>query len=102
MGEAYSAWGKKINACKMTVGKLEWKRPVGHFRHRWNDNIKMYLMVEICGSGQPGDSRWTVVTLLPHVFTAVRASWADDKAVYQTLCKPNCSGQHLLNTGDIL
>jgi hypothetical protein len=35
--------GEKRNACRILVGKPEGKRPVGRPRHRWIDNIKMYL-----------------------------------------------------------
>jgi hypothetical protein len=32
---------KKRNANKFLVGKLEGKRPLGRYRHRWLSNIKM-------------------------------------------------------------
>jgi hypothetical protein len=35
--------GKKMNACRILVGKPEGKRPQGTPRHRWVDNIKMDL-----------------------------------------------------------
>jgi hypothetical protein len=35
--------GKKRNAYGIFVGKPEGKRPLGRPRHRWVDNIKMYL-----------------------------------------------------------
>jgi hypothetical protein len=31
------------NACKILIGKLEVKRPVGGPRRRWEDNIRMDL-----------------------------------------------------------
>jgi hypothetical protein len=31
------------NACRILVGELERKRPLGRPRHRWVDNIKMEL-----------------------------------------------------------
>jgi hypothetical protein len=31
------------NACRILVGKPEGKRPLGRPRHRWLDNIKIYL-----------------------------------------------------------
>jgi hypothetical protein len=34
---------EKKNACKIIVGKLEGKRPLGRPRRRWVDNIKMDL-----------------------------------------------------------
>jgi hypothetical protein len=43
MGRAYSTNGEKINACRILVGKLEGKRPVGRPMHRWADNIKIDL-----------------------------------------------------------
>jgi len=39
--EAYM--GKKRGACRVLVGKLGGKRPLGRTRHRWDDNIKMDL-----------------------------------------------------------
>jgi hypothetical protein len=47
------------NAYRILVGKPEGKRPLGVWRHRWEDNTKMALklnMVEgygpdFCGSG---------------------------------------------------
>jgi hypothetical protein len=35
--------GEKRNACRILVGKLERKRPLGRLRRRWEDNIKMDL-----------------------------------------------------------
>jgi hypothetical protein len=35
--------GEKKNAYRILVGKPEGKRPLGRLRHRWVDNIKMYL-----------------------------------------------------------
>jgi hypothetical protein len=35
--------GETRNACRILVGKLEGKRPLGGPRHRWVDNIKMNL-----------------------------------------------------------
>jgi hypothetical protein len=32
-----------MNACRILVGKLEGKRPLGRPRRRREDNIKMYL-----------------------------------------------------------
>jgi hypothetical protein len=31
--------GEKINACRILVGKLKGKRPLGRPRHRWMNNI---------------------------------------------------------------
>jgi hypothetical protein len=35
--------GEKMNACRVSVGKAEGKRPLGRPRHtrRWENNIKM-------------------------------------------------------------
>jgi hypothetical protein len=33
---------------RVLVGKPEEKRPLGSSRHRWEDNIKMYLQVVGC------------------------------------------------------
>jgi hypothetical protein len=35
--------GKKTNACSISVGKPEGKRPLGRPRRKWVDNIKMDL-----------------------------------------------------------
>jgi hypothetical protein len=35
--------------CRVLVGKLEGKRPLGRPRHRWEDNIKMNLQEVGCG-----------------------------------------------------
>jgi hypothetical protein len=35
--------GEKRNAYRLLVGKKEGKRPLGRSRHRWVDNIRMYL-----------------------------------------------------------
>jgi hypothetical protein len=35
--------GERRGECKVLVGKLERKRPLGRPRRRWEDNIKMDL-----------------------------------------------------------
>jgi hypothetical protein len=35
--------GEKRNVHRLLVGKPEGKRPLGRPRHRWVDNIRMYL-----------------------------------------------------------
>jgi hypothetical protein len=35
--------GERRGAYRALVGKPEGKRPLGRPRHRWEDNIKMYL-----------------------------------------------------------
>jgi hypothetical protein len=34
---------ESINACRISVGKPQGKRPLGRPKHRWVDNIKMVL-----------------------------------------------------------
>jgi hypothetical protein len=41
MARACSTNGEKRNACRILVGKLEEKRPLGRPRCRWVDNIKI-------------------------------------------------------------
>jgi hypothetical protein len=35
--------GRKRNAYRHLVGKPEGKRPLGRPRHRWNENIEIYI-----------------------------------------------------------
>jgi hypothetical protein len=42
-GRACSTYGEKRNTYRVLVEKAEVKRPVERHRHRWLDNIKMYL-----------------------------------------------------------
>jgi hypothetical protein len=35
--------GEKGNVCEILMGKQERKGPLGRYRHRWEDNIKMDL-----------------------------------------------------------
>jgi hypothetical protein len=44
MSGACSTNGEKRNECRIFVGKLEGKRPLGRRRRRWVDNIKMDLL----------------------------------------------------------
>jgi hypothetical protein len=39
--------GEKRKAYRVFVGKLGENEPLGRFRHRWEDNIKMYLYVGV-------------------------------------------------------
>jgi hypothetical protein len=39
----YHEWGKKKNACRILMGKLEGKILLGRPRRKWEDNIKMDL-----------------------------------------------------------
>jgi len=49
MGGACSVYGEKRGVFRVLVGKPEGKRPFGRPRHRWEDNIKMYLHEVGCG-----------------------------------------------------
>jgi hypothetical protein len=42
--------GDRRGIYTVLVGKPEGKRPRGRPRHRWEDNIKMYLQEMGCGS----------------------------------------------------
>jgi len=52
------------------VGKPEGKRPLGRPRHRWEDNIKMYLQEMGCGSwdwievAQDKERWWALVNVV--------------------------------------
>ena len=46
--------GDRKGAYRALVGKPERKRPLGTPRHRWEDNIKMYLQEVGCGMGRHG------------------------------------------------
>jgi len=49
MGRACSAYGgKRRGVYRVLVGKPEGKRPLGRFRHIWEDNIKMDLQEVGC------------------------------------------------------
>ena len=41
--------GEKRASYRILVGKPERKRPLGRPRHRWEDNIKIYLQEVGCG-----------------------------------------------------
>jgi hypothetical protein len=41
-GHAARIWENR-NACRILVGKLEGKRPLGRLKGRWDDNTKMNL-----------------------------------------------------------
>jgi hypothetical protein len=43
MGRACSTQGEKRNAYRIFVGRPEGKRPLGRYKCRWEDNIKLYL-----------------------------------------------------------
>jgi hypothetical protein len=42
--------GEKRGVYRILVGKPEGKNPLGRPKHRWEDNIKMDLQEERCGS----------------------------------------------------
>jgi len=41
--------GEKRVICRVLVGKLEGKKPLGRPRHRWEDNTKIDLQEVGCG-----------------------------------------------------
>jgi hypothetical protein len=43
MDRACNTKEEKGNACRILVGNIEGKRPLGRSRRRWVDNIKMNL-----------------------------------------------------------
>jgi hypothetical protein len=43
MDEACSTYEVRRGACRVLVGKLEGKRPLGRLRQRWEINIKLDL-----------------------------------------------------------
>ena len=45
MGGACSAYGETKGVYRVLVGKPDGKRPLGKPRHKWKDNIKMFIQV---------------------------------------------------------
>jgi hypothetical protein len=43
MGGTWKTYGEKREAYRFLVGKHEGEIPLGTFRRRWEDNIRMYL-----------------------------------------------------------
>ena len=43
---------QSINAYRVLLGKLEGRRHLGRPRHRWEENIKMYLREMGCDPGE--------------------------------------------------
>jgi hypothetical protein len=43
MDGAYTFLGEVRNACKILLGKPEWKRLLGRARSRWEENSRMDL-----------------------------------------------------------
>jgi hypothetical protein len=64
--EWFRSLGEKRNAYRLLVGKPEGSRPLGRPRHRWLDNIRMYLVevgwgdVDWIGLAEDRD-RWRVL-----------------------------------------
>jgi hypothetical protein len=60
--------GERRGLYRVLVGKPEEKRPLGRPRHRWEDDIKIYLQEVGCGVvdwitlGQDRDSWWGLVS----------------------------------------
>jgi hypothetical protein len=48
--------GEERKVYKVLVGKPEGKRPLGRPRHRWEDEIRMHLIVREIGRGCGLDS----------------------------------------------
>jgi len=48
--------GERRGIYRVLVGKPEGKRPFGRPRHRWEDNIKMFLQEVSLGGGWTGSS----------------------------------------------
>jgi hypothetical protein len=76
VGGACSPNGKKRNAHRMLVGKLEGKRPLGRPRCRWVDNIKIDLGeigwddVDWIGLAQDRDQCWALVNAVMNLQNA--------------------------------
>ena len=49
MGGNVARVGESRSVCRVLVGKLDGKRPLGRPRHRWKNNIKMDLQEVRCG-----------------------------------------------------
>ena len=67
MGGACGAYGQGRGVHRVLVGKPEGKRPLGRYRRRWEDNIKMDLQEVGGGFGywmelaQVRDRWWALV-----------------------------------------
>jgi len=65
--------GDRRSIYRVLVGKPEGKRPLGRPRHRWEDNIKMYLQAVGCGGmdwimlAQDRDRWWAVVNAVMNI-----------------------------------
>jgi len=58
--------GKRRGACRLLVGKLQEKRPLGRPRRKWEDNTKMDLQevgwgMDWIGLAHDRDRRWALV-----------------------------------------
>ena len=62
--------GEEMVVCRMLLGKLEGKRPLGRPRRRWVDNIRMDLQEVGCGYmdwiglAHNRDRWWTLVNVV--------------------------------------
>jgi hypothetical protein len=61
MAEARSTYGERRSAYGILVGRSEGRRPLGRLRHRWEDNIKIYLQ-EVEGETWTGLSWFRIRT----------------------------------------
>jgi hypothetical protein len=64
------ACSQQHKSVRVSVGKLEGKIPHGRPKHRWEDNIKMYLQEVGCGGmdwinmAQDRDRWWALVNMV--------------------------------------
>jgi len=49
MAGACSMYGDRRGVYRVLVGKPDGKRPLGRPRHRWEDDVKIYLQEVGCG-----------------------------------------------------
>jgi hypothetical protein len=80
MGRACVTYSGKRNIYRILVGKSEGTRPLVEPRHKWEDNIKMYVK-EIDWDGmdwinmvQDRDKCWHVVNMVVNLQVAQNAS----------------------------
>jgi hypothetical protein len=58
--------GERKGVCRVLVGKLEGKRPLGRPKRTWEENIKMDLQEVGCG-----DMNWIELAQDRHMWRAV-------------------------------
>jgi len=63
-------WGERKDVDRVLLGKPERERPLGRCRHRWEDNIKMYLQEVGCkgmdciDQAEDRDRWWALVNVV--------------------------------------